>query len=174
MDTFTWDKWILLAAFLLDFFSKLSGKHFIDQTLQMYRLISPYCLCILPGFSNSGDTQISMYTHVPFGHAVFIKNHFGTSRVISDLASMYMCSLVSVFGSRLISVKQLTFEIHIILGQYSYHSFIQGSKNKTKFGEINISDCNFLSSSYGNEFQKSVGYAKYTTLNMVLFLQLIA
>ena len=96
MDAVTWDKWILLAAFLLDFFTKLSGKHFLYHTLQMYRLISPHCLCILPGLSNSGDTQISMYIHVPFGHAVFIKNHFGTSSVISDQASMYMCSLVSV------------------------------------------------------------------------------
>ena len=41
MDAFTWDKWISLAAFLLDFFSKLSGKHFIYHTLQTYMLISP-------------------------------------------------------------------------------------------------------------------------------------
>ena len=27
-----------------------------------------------------------------------------------------------------------------------YHSFLKGSKNKNKFGEINISDDNFLSS----------------------------
>ena len=33
------------------FFPKLSGKNFVDHTLQMYR-----CLCILPRFSNSGDT----------------------------------------------------------------------------------------------------------------------
>ena len=39
----------------------------------MYRLISLLCLCILPGFSNSGDTQISVYIHVSFGHAVFQK-----------------------------------------------------------------------------------------------------
>ena len=86
---------------------------------------------------------------------------------------MYMCSLVGVFCSRHFYVKQLTFEIYIILCQYCYHSFILGSKNKNKFGEINILDCNFLSSSYGNESHKSVGYGKYTTLNMVLFLQLI-
>ena len=36
---------------------------------------------------------------------------------------MYMCSLVNVFCSCLSSVKQLTFEIYIILCQYSYHSF---------------------------------------------------
>ena len=42
-----------------------------------------------------------------------------------------------------------------------------------KNGEINILDSNFLSSSYGNESHKTVGYGKYTTLNMVLFLQLI-
>ena len=39
MDAFTWDIWILLEAFLLDFFffffSKLSWKHFSDHTLQM-------------------------------------------------------------------------------------------------------------------------------------------
>ena len=86
---------------------------------------------------------------------------------------MYMCRLVSVFCSRLFFVKQLIFEIYTILCQYSFNSFIQGSKNKNRFGEINILDCNFLSSSYGNESHKSVGYGKYTTLNMVLFLQLI-
>ena len=58
------------------------------------------------------------------------KRRFGTSSVISDQASIYMCSLVSVFCSRLFSVNQLTFEIYIILCQYSDHSFILGSKNK--------------------------------------------
>ena len=89
---------------------------------------------------------------------------------------MYMCSLVSVFCSRLFSVNQLTFEIYIILCQYSDHSFIYGSKNENKFGEIDILDSNFqqFSSSYGNESHKSVGYGKYTTLNMALFLQLIS
>ena len=67
---------------------------------------------------------------------------------------MYMCSLVSVFCSPLCSVKQLKFEIYIILCQYSYHSFLEGPKNKNKFGKINISDCNFLSSSYGNALKK--------------------
>ena len=83
-----------------------------------------------------------------------------------------MCSLVSAFCSRLFSVKQLTFEIYKILCQYSYQFYL-GSKNKNKFGEINILACNFLSSSYGNESHNSVGYGKYTTLNMVIFLQLI-
>ena len=55
------------------------------------------------------------------------------------------------------SVKQLKFEIYIILCQYSYHSFLLGSKNKTKFGEINISDCIFLSSCYGNVLKKVCG-----------------
>ena len=41
-----------------------------------------------------------------------------------------MNSLVSVFCSRHFSVKQLKFEIYIILGHYSYHSFLYGSKNK--------------------------------------------
>ena len=101
------------------------------------------------------------------------QKHFWASSVISDHVPMYMCSLVSVFCLRLVSVKQLTFEIYIILCQYSSHSFIWRSKKKSNFGEINILDCNFLSSSYGNESHKSVGYGKYTTLNMVLFLLLI-
>ena len=101
------------------------------------------------------------------------QKHFWASSVISGQASMYMCSLVSVFCRRLFSVKQLTFEIYIILCQYSSHSFILGSQTKTKFNEINILNSNFLSSSYGNESHKSVCYGKYTTLNMVLFLLLI-
>ena len=40
----------------------------------------------------------------------FYKKDFGTRSVISDQASMYMCSLVSVFCSHHFSVKQLTFE----------------------------------------------------------------
>ena len=67
---------------------------------------------------------------------------------------MYIYSLFSVFCFRRCSVKQLKFEIYIILCQYSYHSFIKGSKNENKFGNINILDCNSLSSGYGNEFQK--------------------
>ena len=65
-----------------------------------------------------------------------------------------MYSLVSVFCSSHFSVKPLKFEINVILCQYSYNSFIFGSKNKNKFGEINFLDCNFLSSSYGNESKK--------------------
>ena len=61
------------SIFVRFFFPKLSGEHFIDHTLQMYRLISPYCLCILPWFSNSGDTQISMYIHVPLVMLSFSK-----------------------------------------------------------------------------------------------------
>ena len=49
MDVVTWDKWILLVAFLLDFFFKIIWESLItDQTLQVYRLISADCLCILP------------------------------------------------------------------------------------------------------------------------------
>ena len=67
---------------------------------------------------------------------------------------MYIYSLVSVFCFRHISVKQLQFEIYIILCRYSYNTFIKGPKNKNKFGEINISDCNYLISSSGNKSKK--------------------
>ena len=43
---------------------------------------------------------------------------------------MYMCSLVSVFCSCLFSVNQLTFEIYIILCQYSDHSLVRALKIK--------------------------------------------
>ena len=92
------------------------------------------------------------------------------------LFSMYMCSLVSVNCSHLSSVKQLTIEIHIVLCQYSYHSlimFIKSSKNKTKFGKINILDCNFLSSSYVNESHKSVVYVIVIPWVVRLYLDII-
>ena len=54
---------------------------------------------------------------------------------------MVTCSLVSVNCSRQFSVKQLKFEIYIILCQYSITVFF-----RLLNGEINISDCNFLSS----------------------------
>ena len=96
------------------------------------------------------------------------KKRFGTSSVISDQDSMYMCSLVSVFCSRLFSVNQLTFEIYIIMCQYSDHSFIRVLKVK-----INLVKLTFLTTISSHQSHKSVGYGKYTTLNMVLFLQLI-
>ena len=52
---------------------------------------------------------------MPFGHAVFQKAF--RDKQYTDQASMYMCSLVGVFCSRHFSVKQLTFEIYIILCQ---------------------------------------------------------
>ena len=64
------------------------------------------------------------------GYGIYTREHFGTSSIISDQASMYVCSLVGVFCSRHFSVKQLKFEIYIFLCQYSYHIFIWGSKKK--------------------------------------------
>ena len=51
-------------------------------------------------------------------------------------------------------LKPLKFEFYIILCQYFYHNFLLGSKTITKFDEINISDCNLPSSSYGNDLKK--------------------
>ena len=123
---------------------------------------------ILKQWRNSDQ---SVYIHVPFGHAVLSKKHFGTNSVISDQASMNMCSLVGVFCSRHFTVKLLTFE-NIISSQYSYHSFINGSKNKNKFGEINILECTFLSSRYGNESHKSLGYATISPKIVFFFFQI--
>ena len=43
----------------LNYFSKLSGKHYAAHTLQMYMLISPHCLCTLTYCANSGDSHRS-------------------------------------------------------------------------------------------------------------------
>ena len=60
---------------------------------------------------------------------------------------MYTCSLVSIFCSRQLSVKQTNFEIYIILCQYSYHSFFRFLKIKITLAKLTSQMCNFLSSS---------------------------
>ena len=60
------------SIFVRFIFQNYLGRISLNM-LQMYILISPHCLCILSPISNSGDTQISVYIHVPFGHAVFQK-----------------------------------------------------------------------------------------------------
>ena len=55
----------------------------------MYMLISPHCLCILPWFSNSGDTQISVYIHT-----LSFKKHFGTSSILTRLQCTFAAWLV--------------------------------------------------------------------------------
>ena len=110
------------SIFVRFIFSKLSRKHFVDHTLQMYRLIS--LLCAFYPDSQTVETLRSACIFMCRLVMLSFKKRFGTSSVISDQASMYMCSLVSVFCSRLFSVNQLTFEIYIILCQYSDHNFI--------------------------------------------------
>ena len=90
--------------------------------LQMYRLIS--LLCAFYPDSQTLETLRSACIFMCRLVMLSFKKRFGTSSVISDQASMYMCGLVSVFCSRLFSVNQLTYEIYIILCQYSDHSFI--------------------------------------------------
>ena len=84
-----------------------------------------------------------------------------------------MYSLVSVFCFRHFPVKQLKSEIYIILCGYPYHSLSRILKIKLVELTFRTAKMYFLSSSYGNESHKSVGCAKYTTLNMVIFLHLI-
>ena len=66
---------------------------------------------------------------------------------------MYMYSLVGFFLSPLFRETAKIWNLHhfvsIFLSQF-YLVF----QNTNKSGEINISDCNFLSSSYGNESKK--------------------
>ena len=76
------------------------------------------------------DSNQRIYIHVPFDRAVV------TSSVISEQAAMCIYSLVSDFCFRHFSVKQLKFEIYIILCRYSYHCFIKGSKNKNKLVKL--------------------------------------
>ena len=130
MDAFAWDKWILLEAFLLDFFFQncLGSISLITH----YRCISwsvPTVCDFLPWFSNSGDTQISVHIHVT-----------SISKSILGQSVLFLTRL------------QCTCAAWSVLSAVT-------------------TDCNFLSSSCGNESHKRVGYGKYTTLNMVLFLQ---
>ena len=111
-----------------------------------------------------------MYIHVRFGHAVFQKAF--RDEQYTDQASMYMCSQVGVFCSRHFSVKQLTFEIYIILCQIFITVLFRVSKIKINL--VKLTFWTAISSHQVMEMShKSVGYGKYTMLNMVLFLQLI-
>ena len=102
---------------------------------------------------------------MPFGHAVLFKKYFGTSSAISDQASMFMCSMVGVFFcSRNFIVKQLTFEIVNILITDLFRDL------KIK---IYLVKFKFWTAMSSHQVMGSVGYGKYTTLNMVIFLQLI-
>ena len=48
MDAFTCDKWILLAAFLLEFNKDIWESFITDLTLQTYMLISPPVCAFFP------------------------------------------------------------------------------------------------------------------------------
>ena len=115
--------------------------------------------------------QTSVYIHLSFDHDVIIKYHLGASSVISDQASMY--SLVSFFSAvATFPVKQMAFKIFIIFVDITL-SFLLGSKNKNKFGEIDIFRLQFPLIKLWEVILKSVNYGKYTALNMVLLLHLI-
>ena len=49
---------------------------------------------------------------------------------------MYTCSLISVFCNRKLSVKQLKFEIYIVLCQYSITIFLRVLKIKLNLGKL--------------------------------------
>ena len=122
--------------------------------------------------SQTVETLISVYIHVPFGHAVFQKAFWDKQCNFWSGFNVYVqpgqCFLQSPSFCESANIRNLHHFVSIFWSQ-----FYLGYKNKNKFGEINILNSNFLSSSYGNESHKSVGYGKYTTLNMVLFLLLI-
>ena len=96
-----------INSILLEFFAKLSGKHFTDHIAVVHSILMR---------KQSRLTQIIVHIHVPFDHVFFIKLHFGTSSVISDQALMYMYNLISVLVCN--GAKQL-FEIYIFLPQFS-------------------------------------------------------
>ena len=80
---------------------------FTDHTLQMYRLVSPHCLSILPYCANSGDSLRSAYIYMCRLVMVLYQIAFLGQTVYS----MYTCRLVSVFCSRQFSVKQLNLKL---------------------------------------------------------------
>ena len=107
-----------ISSIFVRFFSNLSGKHFIDHTLQVYYAdqcsLFVHSTLILKQWRHSGQ---HVYSCTVWSCSLYRK-------AFRDKQCNYICSLVSVFCSRLFSVKQLTFENYTILCQYSYHSFI--------------------------------------------------
>ena len=110
----------------MDFISSIFVRFFFQNYLGSISLITRYrCICwsvptVCVFYPDSQTVETLRSACIFMCRLVmlsFIK-HFGTSSVISDQTSMYMCSLVIVFCCRHISVKQLTFEIYIILCQY--------------------------------------------------------
>ena len=81
---------------------------------------------------------------------------------------MYTYSLVDVFCSRHLSVKQLTFEIASLCVNILIIVFIRVLKIKLNLVKFTFRTAIFLSSIYG-----SVRYGIYNTLNMARFSQLI-
>ena len=80
----------------------INDQNSLDHTLpmyKMYRLVSPHCLIRKKVETLGRSACIFM--------CPLIKKPFGTSSIISDQASMYMCSLVSVVCSRQFSVVLL-------------------------------------------------------------------
>ena len=68
-----------------------------------------------------GLTQVSVYKHVPFDHAVFIQNYFGPSMFYNQ-ASIYMYSLVNVFCSH-----DFFYETAKITKTDHYHYLMRGN-----------------------------------------------
>ena len=108
-------------------------------------------------------------------------HHFFSAFFLSNLESVLLQNNVSLLRRDVNNEESLIF-LKLLLLLYTddtvlcigYSMFCVGYGIYTRErSEINILDSNFLSSSYGNESHKSVGYGKYTTLNMVLFLLLI-
>ena len=100
------------------------------------------------------------YSMICFGYGIYTRSGAPECIFHNQHKALLMNSLVSVFCSRHFSVIQLKFEIHIILCQFFITVLFRVLKIKTKFVEINISDCSFLSSSYGSEPKKGVGCGK--------------
>ena len=94
-----------------------------DHTLQMYRLISPHCLCNRPWGANSGDSLRSAYIFMCCLIVLSLSNSI-LGQAAKILTRLKCTCLVSVLCSRHLYVKQPKFEIYFILCRYSYHSFL--------------------------------------------------
>ena len=71
MDAFPWDKWILLAAFLLDFFFQ-NYLGIIDHWSYATDVFADQSSLILHSTLIRKQWR-HVYVHVPFDYAVFIK-----------------------------------------------------------------------------------------------------
>ena len=140
MDALRWDEWILLAAFFVSIFCKITWKYLTDHTLHISLLISPHCFCILLWYTNSGESLCS--TRISMCRLIMMSLSKAYWHKQCNFWPGFNNSLVSFFCSFNFSCE--TAEMRDVHHSVSISHF-GDSKNKNKFCEIYIFRLHFSS-----------------------------